>query len=460
MRLHFQLDDQVLQSAMETIASAIRIVGGRAFLVGGCVRDAVLGKAVKDLDIEVFGVPLNSLCELLSSQFPFDLVGRSFPTLKLRGLPIDISIPYRRSAVLGNEGSQEKIVDPLMSLREAAARRDFTMNAMVLDPETHEVIDHYGGLNDLKAKVLRHTSDKFTEDPLRVFRGMQFAARFELEVAPETVRLCRTVTSEGVAAERIFVEWKKLILWGRRPSLGLTFLRDCAWVRSFPELNALIGCEQGSDIHSGGDVWTHTLNCMDVFATERIDDEQEDLVVGLAVLCHGFGESAFTTRERGRIHTMGQEPASEQRTRSFLRALTNQQDLIEAVIPLVRTHSQVQTLYDRQASDSAIRRLARQVGRIDRLVRVARCHQMGRSPRQFERFPAGEWLLQRAQVLDVEQAAPKPLVIGRHLVELGLGESPQVGRILDACYEAQLEGVIVTVEAGIEHAKRLINQGW
>lgn len=443
---------------MQSICRDVKAEGGKALLVGGCVRDAALGLPVNDLDIEVYGIPAARLRERLATRYPFDLVGRAFPVLKLHGLPVDVSIPCRRS--LMEEGSTlDDISDPSMSLEEAASRRDFTLNAMALDPEKPDVIDPFGGLGDLRAKVLRHTSDKFGEDPLRVLRGMQFAARFELAVAAETVSLCRTLTAEALPSERMFEEWKKLILRGRQPSRGLRFLLDCGWIQFFPELEPLIECEQEPDWHPEGDVWTHTLHCMDAFAGERIGKAEEDLVVGLAVLCHDFGKPATTAWEDGRICSRGHEPAGEAPTRSFLARLTNEQDLVEAVVPLVLTHLRPQALFDARAGDNAVRRLARQVGRIDRLVRVARCDQMGRPPRQFDGFPAGEWLLTRARALEIEQTAPQPLVMGRHLLELGLTPGPRVGQILETCYEAQLDGTFATVEAGIEFAKRLIEQG-
>ena len=460
MRVDLRIEDPALQSAMECLCSAVKAAGGQALLAGGCVRDAVLGLPVKDLDIEVYGIPPARLREILSVRFPFDLVGEVFPILKVRRWPIDVSLPCRRSTMADGPGGLDDLCDPDMSPQEAASRRDFTMNALMLDPATQEVIDPWGGLEDLAAGVLRHTSGKFGEDPLRVLRGMQFVARFELEVAQETVSVCRSLTADALPSERVFEEWKKLILKGRCPSRGLTFLRHCGWVRYFPELESLLGCEQESDWHPEGDVWTHTLHCLDAFAGERLGEETEDLVVGLAVLCHDFGKPATTTREQGRISSKGHEAAGETPTRSFLGRLTHQHDLVEAVVPLVLTHLRPQALFDAHAGDSAVRRLARLVGRIDRLVRVARCDQMGRPPIAFDGFPAGEWLLTRAHALAVEQAAPKPLVMGRHLLALGLSEGPRVGRILEACYEAQLDGAFATLEAGTEYAQHLIGQGW
>ncbi len=459
MRLDVAIPNRELASVLARICETVARAGGQPLLVGGCVRDAVLGLPLGDLDIEVFGLAPDRLRALIGASYPLDEVGRAFPVLKLHGMPVDVSIPRRRAVEADGHAPLEALCDPQMSVEEAASRRDFTMNAMAWDPASHEVLDSFGGLRDLEVRVLRHTSEKFVEDPLRVLRAMQFVARFDLTVAPDTVALCRTLTIEGIASERLFEEWKKLLLRGRHPSRGLEFLRDCGWTRFFPELGPLNGCEQEPDWHPEGDVWVHTLHCLDAFANERLGDEWDDLVVGFAVLCHDFGKPATTRLEGGRITSKGHEPAGEAPTRSFLGRLTSRQDLVDQVVALVLTHLRPQALYEARAGDSAIRRLARRIGRIDRLVRVARCDQMGRPPRPFDGFPAGDWLLARARALEVERSAPQPLVMGRHLLELGLSPGPRIGRLLDACYEAQLDGAFCTVEAGIEHAKNLLARG-
>ena len=455
-KIELNIENMELQNHLSTICFSVKENGGRAVLVGGSVRDAVLGIAAKDLDIEVYGIQPEKLFGMLSQQFRIDLVGQAFGVIKIHNLPIDVSIPRRESkSGLGHKGFEVNS-DPEMTIEEAAYRRDFTMNAMAFDPLTKEVIDPYGGLSDIKNNVLRHTSEKFVEDPLRVLRGMQFAARFNLEVAPETINLCQTIKPEGLPAERIFEEWRKLLLYGKQPSRGLKFLRDCGWISYFPELKALIGCEQEKDWHPEGDVWTHTLYCLDAFASERIGDEWEDLVVGLAVLCHDFGKPLTTKFEEGRIRSWGHEAAGEAPTRSFLDRMTNHIELIKAVMPLVTNHLCPKEFFDVQAGDSAIRRLARRVERIDRLVRVSRADQAGRPPMKFDGFPAGDWLLERARALEVEDSAPKPIVMGRHLIELGLEPGQHFGKILDECYDAQIEGKFSTLSEGIVYAKCII----
>jgi tRNA nucleotidyltransferase (CCA-adding enzyme) len=309
----------------------------------------------------------------------------------------------------------------------------------------------------LKNHILRHTTEKFAEDPLRVLRGMQFAARFELQPAPETIELCRRIEPEGLAPERILGEWKKLILKGAQPSLGLAFLRDSGWLRHDPELEALIGCEQNPRWHPEGDVWTHTLHCMDEFAAERVGIEREDLVVGFAVLCHDLGKPATTVRgEGGRISAKNHGPVGADLARQFLGRMTDEEKLIDEVVPLVACHLAPLQLFSGKAGDAAIRRLARRVERIDRLVRVAYADQRGRPPLRVEHFEAGDWLLERARALSVDTQPPKPLLMGRHLIELGLKPGPDFGEVLEACFTRQIEGDFDTLEAGLECAQRII----
>jgi len=452
-RIRLRITDPALRECFQNLTSCIRKAGGRPLAVGGCVRDTLLGLEAKDLDVEVYGIAPDPLSELLAANFQIDKVGLSFGVLKIRGAPIDISIPRRESkAGLGHKGFQI-FSDSTMDPQEALARRDFTINSIALDPATGEVIDPFGGLQDLDQKVLRHTSSHFVEDPLRVLRGMQFAGRFDFSVAPETVELCRTIEPEGLASERIFEEWRKLIVSGIRPSRGLWFLRDCGWTQYFPELAALIGCEQEKEWHPEGDVWTHTLHCLDAFARERIGDALEDLIVGLGVLCHDFGKPATTRFENGRIRSYGHEQAGEGPTRSFLGRMTN---LVDAVVLLVLHHLRPQELFDQKASDNAVRRLAHRVQRIDRLVRVARADQAGRPPLPFDGFPAGHWLLERARIQNVESNVPKPILLGRHLIALGLQPGVQFGEILETCYQAQLDGKFDSVEQGLRLVQELI----
>lgn len=453
MPIRLRLEDPNLREVLRRIAHTIRRGGGRAWLVGGCVRDLVLGRQPQDLDIEVVGLQPGQIHALLAEHFSVQFVGKAFQVFKLQGLPVDLSIPSRIPTDGTSLPGLPRQVDPGMPIDEALARRDFTINAMAWDPDTRELRDPFNGRGDLDARILRHASTRFAEDPLRVLRGMQLSARLEFTVAPETVALCHTLSQDGQPSERLWEEWKRLLLQGSKPSLGLQFLHHCGWLRFYPELAALQGCPQDPIWHPEGDVWIHTLHCLDWFAAERTGHEPDDLAVGLGVLCHDFGKPATTREEYGRVTARGHESEGEGPTRRFLERLTNRHDLIDELVSLVCCHLRPRALYDANASDSAVRRLAKQVRRIDRLVRVARADHAGRPPKQFDGFPAGEWLLARARQLAVDRRPPLPIVMGRHLLELGVQPGPDMGRLLDDCYEAQLDGDFGTLEDGLAYIK-------
>ena len=447
-----------LASLAIELATLISSEGGRLLLVGGSVRDLLQDELPHELDLEVDGLEADKITSLLAPKFRTEEVGKSFGVLKVKGLPIEISLPRtERKTGTGHKGFTVQ-VDPHLPFEQASARRDFTINALGLDPLSGELLDPHNGKDDLENRILRHVGPAFSEDPLRVLRGMQFLARFNLQPAEETVLLCRSIPIEHLPPERLFEEWKKLIVKGKTPSLGLHFLKDVNWLRHFPELESLVGCEQDPEWHPEGDVWVHTLHCMDAFAREHTGNEWEDLVVGLAVLCHDFGKplTSFES-EDGRIRSPKHEPRGEDPTRSFLARLTNQVDLTEQVVPLVRRHLAPRTFYNDRASDGAIRRLARQVKRIDRLVRVAKADLEGRPPRQ-DKFPEGPWLLERAEELKVKDSEPKPIVLGRHLVDRKLEPGPSFGPILEQCFEAQLDGKFEDEPGGMDFLDSLLEE--
>ncbi|MFT5315719.1 MAG: tRNA nucleotidyltransferase (CCA-adding enzyme) [Candidatus Krumholzibacteriia bacterium] len=448
-----------LAEPLVRICRLVEEAGGQVWLVGGSVRDLAMQRQLEDLDLEVFGLPAEDLQACLAKSFELDLVGVSFGILKLRGLPIDVGLP--RSETKSGHGHRGFAIsaDPELPLERAAARRDFTVNAIYWNPLTGEIKDPWGGLDDLKRGILRHTSAAFSEDPLRVMRAMQFAARFELRVAPVTVELCRQMELEGLAGERIWQEWVKLINLGAKPSLGLNFLHECGWLTHFPELDALRGCEQDAIYHPEGDVWVHTLHCMDAFAGERTGDQWEDLVVGCAVLCHDLGKPATTKiAENGRISSRGHEDISVTATTAFLGRLTDNQKLMADVLPLVQEHMRPNQLFYSDASSSAIRRLADRVGRIDRLVRVARADMFGRPPLPTGDYPAGDWLRAKAEELAVFKEAEKPLILGRHLIALGAEPGPKFSEILREIYQAQLAGEFSSQSEGEVFAVKLMSK--
>lgn len=461
-RLDLSVLEPNLLKAVLSIAEVVRSAGGRALMVGGAVRDLVAGvKTVKDVDLEVYGVEPGRLEEIIGSRYEFDSCGVSFGVLKIKHLDIDVSLPRRESK--HGEGHRGFMInaDPNLSIPEAASRRDFTINAMYYDPLSDELIDPYNGLADLDGRILRHVSERFKEDPLRVLRGMQFVARFDLDPAPETIAICREVGMEGLPPERLYEEWAKLLTKGTAIAKGLNFLRATGWVKYFPELEALIGCEQDPKWHPEGDVWNHTCMCLDAFARHRIGVRDEDVIVGLAVVCHDFGKPATTKLDplSGHVRSLGHDEAGVEPTLAFLRRLTSEERILREVPPLVQNHMQPFALWKSQVGDGAIRRLARRVVRIDRLLRVAQADDQGRPLELAGGTSNGEdlkWLAAAAERLRIADEAPKPILMGRHLMALGHRPSSKFKVWLDAAFEAQLDGVFSDVDGAIAYFKEKI----
>lgn len=422
----------------------------RAYLVGGCVRDALLRRPLKDFDVEVFGTGYDALLAALEPWGRADLVGRSFGVVKLTlpdGLTVDFSVPRRDSKVAPGHRGFSVAFAPDLAPGEAAARRDFTINALMYDPRADAVLDFFGGRADLERRVLRHTGPAFVEDPLRVLRGMQFAARFGLTAAPETLALCRAMRGARaeLARERVREEWFKWAARAERPSAGLRFLADCGWLEDHPELAALRGTPQDPEWHPEGDVWTHTLHCLDALVrlpAWRGAPEADRIVLSLAVLLHDVGKPVTTLRVRRggreRLASPRHEEFGVPLAERFLLRVDAPPAVRERVLPLVRGHM----ARFEQPTDRAVRRLARRLApeTIARLAVVMTADAMGRPPLPAEEPPAVRALLARAEALALREAAPRPILLGRHLLQRGVPAGPALGRVLREAFEAQLEG--------------------
>jgi tRNA nucleotidyltransferase (CCA-adding enzyme) len=422
----------------------------RAYLVGGCVRDWLLGRACKDFDIEVFGLSYASLVKALSRWGRTDLVGRSFGVVKLTlagGQTYDFSIPRRDSKVSPGHQGFDVEFEPGMTPEQSVLRRDFTINALMYDPRERRLLDWVGGEADLKAGILRHTSPAFADDPLRVLRGMQFAGRFNLKANPATISLCQAIqnTFDELAGERVREEWFKWAGRSTMPSAGLRFLRETEWLRHFPEIHALAGVPQDSDWHPEGDVFVHTCHCCDALAglSEWQDaDETSRIVYMLAVLTHDLGKAVTTqVGERygiQRIVSPGHEAAGGPLTESFLERIHTPASIRERVVPLVVNH----LAHLQKVTDRGVRRLARRLEpeNILGLSLIITADHHGRPPLPRQAPPGLVELRDTAARLAVESSAPKPILLGRHLVERGLPPGREIGRWVRAAYEAQLEG--------------------
>jgi tRNA nucleotidyltransferase (CCA-adding enzyme) len=452
------------------LLEALRDAGGRPYLVGGAVRDALLGRPAKDLDIEVFGLPLPHLKEVLARAGRVDAVGESFTVFKVSGLEdadgaVDVALPRRDSKVGPGHRGIEVTGDPDLSLEEAARRRDFTINAVMFDPFGQVFIDPFGGRRDLEDRILRAVDlATLGEDPLRALRAVQLAARFELTAEAETARRCASMPLAELPADRVFGEIQKLLLKARRPSIGLGLLREWGLLPAVaPELMALIGTPQDPQWHPEGDVWIHTLMAVDQAVPLLAGLETpRALAVILGTLCHDLGKPTTTQLLEGRLRSHGHEEAGLPPTNVLLDRWNVHRlhgyDLRAQVLGLVANHLKPGQFYDdrERVSDGAIRRLARKCEPA-LLYRVARADCLGRTGD----FPpvAMEWFLERVRQLEVAERPPDPLLQGRHVLELGLRPGPEVGRIVRAVYERQLDGAVRTLDEAREEARRLVAEG-
>ncbi len=442
------------------IANAVKAAGGRALIVGGWVRDRVLGLAAKDLDIEVFGIPADQLKDLLAPFGRVDTVGEAFTVYKIAD--IDVSLPRRESKIgRGHTGFRVE-GDPALPFNDAARRRDFTINAISWDPLNNEVIDPFHGVDDLHARILRVVdSATFADDSLRVLRALQFSARFELTVEDDTKTICAAIPLDDLPRERVWGEFEKLLLRAGRPSIGLALALELGVVdRLFPELKALVGCEQEPEWHPEGDVWVHTLLVVDQART-RIDDLDRGraAAIMLGAVCHDVGKPATTIFKDGRIRSPGHEEGGVEPALRVLDTLNvhtlDGYDVRHTVAGLTAHHLKPGMFYKSPTpvTDGAFRRLAQKVD-LELLARLAKSDCLGRTG-AFD-CTAMDWFLDRARALGVEHAPPAPLVLGRHLLELGMRPGPDVGALLKKIYEKQLDSEVTTLEQGLAVAKGVI----
>jgi tRNA nucleotidyltransferase (CCA-adding enzyme) len=452
--------DAAVPDLVLAIARTVRDAGGRALVVGGWVRDRLLGHPSKDLDVEVFGVPAERLKTILEGLGRVDTVGESFTVYKIED--VDVSLPRRESKTGRGHKGFTVDGDPSLSLKEAARRRDFTINAVAQDPLTGEVLDLFDGRRDLEARRLRAVDPRtFGEDSLRVLRALQFAARFDLSLDDETKALCRAIPLDDLPAERVWGEVEKLLLKARRPSIGLALALELGVVdRLWPELKALVGCQQEHDWHPEGDVWVHTLMVADE-ARSRIDglDRGPAAAMMLGALCHDLGKPAVTAFIDGRIRSPGHEemgvaPATSLLDRLNVHSLDGY-DVRHAVLGIVAHHQKPGAFHKAptEVGDGAFRRLALKVD-LELLARFAKadCHGRGGN---FD-CSAMDWFIERARTLGVQHAAPNPLVLGRHLIDLSVAPGPRMGEILKAIYEQQLDGKVTTLDEGIALARTML----
>ncbi len=425
------------------VARAVADAGGRALVVGGWVRDRLRGRPSNDIDIEVFGIAQDRLPLLLAPLGRVEPVGQSFPVYKL--------VP---------PGGSAGEIDVALPRRESKRGRGHKGFEVYGDPEAYE--GPFEGQADLARRLLRAVDPKtFADDSLRALRAVQFAARFEFALDETTTALCRELALDDLPAERIWGEIEKLLLQADQPSIGFRLALDLGVIRQvLPELLSLVGCEQEPEWHPEGDVWTHTLLVIDKARELNGDLDRPRLItVMLGAVCHDLGKPPTTAVVEGRIRSLDHEQAGVEPTLALLDRLNIHSidgfDVRPQVVGLVAHHLKPGAFQKAaNVTDGAFRRLAQKVD-LELLARLARADCLGRAG-HFD-CSAMDWFIERARALGVEHRPPAPLLLGRHVLALGLTPGPRVGEVLKQVYEKQLDGEVTSVEAGIEEARRLIS---
>lgn len=415
------------------MARALAATGGRTLVVGGWVRDVVLGRAPGDVDLEIHGLDRAQVSAVIGVHQVVREVGRHFPVLRRADLDVDIGVvsPDASSADTGR------------AIEVAARRRDLTVNALAYDLGTGRLLDPLGGLDDLRTGRLRAADPRtFADDPLRVLRVARLAVALEATPTPELETLCREVDPTDAAPERVLDEIERLLRAGARPARGLAVLERTGGLRVLPEVAALRGVPQDPRWHPEGDVWIHTLLCLDAAAGLRTG-AADDRVLMLATLLHDIGKPPTTRREGDRVRATGHEIVGAEMVGECLGRLRAPLAVSRAVTALVAHHLAPSQLARADAGAGAYRRLVRRLaaaGTDPRMLeRLARADHLGRTTDDARRgrYPEGAAFLAataRAGVLE----RPRPdAVLGRHLLARGLSPGPHLGPILARCRALQ-----------------------
>lgn len=421
-------------------AKAVGARGGRAYFVGGCVRDTFLGLESKDFDIEVHGIDQLDLEHILESFGTVARVGESFGVYKLAGNDIDVALPRTEVKVGDGHRDFDVAVNPQLGIKEAARRRDFTMNALYEDVLTGDVSDPYGGLADLRAGVIKHVDGgTFGEDPLRVLRAAQFAARFDMRIDASTVELCRTMQLEHLPHERIAEETKKALLKAKRPSLYFRALREMGQLKGwFDEVDALIGVEQNPCFHPEGDVFEHTMLVLDSAAALR-DRASWSLGLMLSALCHDMGKPKATFRlETGRIVSYGHENEGIAVAAAFLDRVFHEKRLRQYVLNMVKLHMRPGSLLNANAKQKSFTKLFDESCCPVDLCLLAQSDWEGSTG--GEPFATVEDRL-AGHLQRFEELMARPYVKGDDLIAAGVEPGPKMGEVLAFAHKVRLAGV-------------------
>lgn len=426
-------------SKAEEIAERVHALGGSAYYVGGYVRDRLLGRDSKDIDIEIHGITEDALIELLSDMGETASFGRSFGTHTLRGTGIDIALPRTERSTGQGHRQFDVSVDPFIGTEAASSRRDFTINALMQDVLTGEILDYHGGREDLEKGIIRHVSDaSFADDPLRVLRAASFASRLGFAIAEETASLCRSIDISQLSSERIEEELAKALLGSDSPSVFFEELRRMDQLSFwFPELEALIDLPQDPLYHPEGDVWVHTMEVIDRASALR-DKTDEPLSFMLLCLCHDFGKAVTTELIKGRYHAYQHEVKGIPVIESFLRRIVKEKSIRRYVTGMVPLHMRPNVAAFSKPSVKSTNRLFYEAASPGDLVYFAICDKPVLAGE--ENFTGdSDFLWERLSVFEATMA--KPHITGKDLIEAGISPGEELGRLLDYALKLRLAGI-------------------
>lgn len=422
------------------IAELVKENNGVTYYVGGYVRDIIMGLENKDIDIEVHGITPQKLEEILDSLGNRIQIGASFGVYCLKGYSIDIAMP-RKEKKLG-EGHKDFYieVDPFIGTYNAAKRRDFTINALMKNVLTGEIIDHFGGQNDIKNKIIRHIDKStFIEDPLRVLRGCQFASRFGFQICDETIELCKEMSLSSLSKERIMGELEKALLKSSKPSIFFELLRKMNHLSYwFPELEDLIGVEQNPKHHAEGDVWIHTMMVLDK-GVEYVNKLTNKLGFMLSCVTHDFGKAICTEIVKGEIHAYDHETKGLPIVERFMKRLTNEKNLINFVLNQTEFHMKPNTLAANNSSIKSTNKMFDQAIEPEALIAIAICDGLGKiAPREYISYD--DFFEERLNIF--YEYMNRPYVTGKDLINAGVEPNDKFNEYLQYAHKLRLAGVL------------------
>ncbi len=421
------------------IAEKVLANGGKVYYVGGYVRDHLCGRESKDIDIEVHGITPQKLSEILESVGKPKAMGASFGIFGLAGYDLDISLPRKENESGRGKSNFTEYTDPFIGVEAAAKRRDFTINAFMQDVLSGEVYDFFGGKKDLENGIIRHVDDvTFSEDPLRVIRAAQFAARFGFSLSEETVNLCKSLDLSWISHERVWEELKKALVKSEKPSVFFETLRKMdaldVW---FPEVKALIGVEQPPQFHPEGDVWNHTMLVLDIGASLR-DKAKNPVGFMMSLLCHDFGKPVTTTNENGRIRSIGHETAGVDIAKNFIKRLTSDVNLRRYIENMVELHMRPNIIAEQSSSVKAFCKLFDASCCADDLLLVSEADFLG-CAKDESYVERKEYLYKMLKLF--RKRMKKPYVTGADLIKAGYAPGKAMGEALKHAHKLRLAGL-------------------